>query len=374
MARGAARACALVACAIGALANFGAATAQTAHRTAAQADRDRRVQTTRAQQLRAQEAAARHDIDALDQRLVDASRRRGEAETAATAAETRLTALRAQMSNETHRRDASRDAFEAALITAAFAQRRIEPRAVRAGIFARAAAPAFAQTHRDYAQQLEADRRLEASIEQEQSALADAQSAIDAERARIVILTAQRRAAAATLASNAAAAEARARRYASEAQTLRELAAQVQRHNSRRALSGAPAVIPTSWLVPAHGTVTQAFGAHQGSGPISQGAVLRTRAGAQVTAPAAGEVAYAGLFRSYGQVLILNLPGGYVLVLTGLDTISVRVGETVRAGQPIGEMPGADTTAPELYVEVRRDGRPIDPGRWLSAADRSAAG
>jgi septal ring factor EnvC (AmiA/AmiB activator) len=91
-----------------------------------------------------------------------------------------------------------------------------------------------------------------------------------------------------------------------------------------------------------------------------------------VVSPAAGQVAYAGPFRSYGSVLILNLDGGYALVLTGLDAIGARVGDTVRAGQPIGEMPVTDTTAPELYVEVRRDGRPIDPGRWLTARGLSA--
>jgi septal ring factor EnvC (AmiA/AmiB activator) len=100
--------------------------------------------------------------------------------------------------------------------------------------------------------------------------------------------------------------------------------------------------------------------------------VLHTRAGAQVVSPAAGEVAFAGAFRSYGNVLILNLDGGYAVVLTGLETIRARVGETVRAGQPVGEMPAADTTAPELYVEVRRDGRPLDPGRWLSARGLTA--
>jgi septal ring factor EnvC (AmiA/AmiB activator) len=99
---------------------------------------------------------------------------------------------------------------------------------------------------------------------------------------------------------------------------------------------------------------------------------VRTRPGAQVVAPASGEVAYAGLFRSYGQVLILNVDGGYAVVLTGLDTINARVGERVRAGQPVGEMSANVTAAPELYVEVRRNGQPVDPGRWLTARGLAA--
>jgi septal ring factor EnvC (AmiA/AmiB activator) len=91
-----------------------------------------------------------------------------------------------------------------------------------------------------------------------------------------------------------------------------------------------------------------------------------------VVSPAAGEVSYAGVFRSYGQVLILNLDGGYALVLTGLDSIRARVGDTVRAGQPVGEMTASDTPAPELYVEVRRDGQAVDPGRWLNGRGMTA--
>jgi septal ring factor EnvC (AmiA/AmiB activator) len=118
--------------------------------------------------------------------------------------------------------------------------------------------------------------------------------------------------------------------------------------------------------------VVRSFGAREAGGPASQGVALQTRASAQVSAPAAGRVAYAGQFRSYGQVLILNLDGGYVLVLTGLGDIHARVGDLVSAGQPVGEMPASDTPAPELYVEVRRNGQPVDPGRWLSARGLSA--
>jgi septal ring factor EnvC (AmiA/AmiB activator) len=371
MHRGAARACALVACAIGALATFQAASAET-HRTAAQAERDRRDATTRAEQLRSQEAAARRDLAALDQRLVEAGLRRAAAEAQAATAEHRLTALRAQMSDDAAARQRSHDALQSAIIAAALAERGAELSAVRAGIFARAAAPQFSEAQSRYSRALADDRLVEAAILAQQNALSQAQTAIDAERSQILALSAQRRSAAAALAGNAAAAEARARQYASEATTLRDLAARVQRRLPHRPGSGA-AIIPADWQAPATGRIVRPFGARASSdGPAAQGATLRTRSGAQVLAPATGQVAYAGLFRSYGQVLILNLDGGYVVVLTGLETINARVGDTVRAGQPIGEMPSSDTSAPELYVEVRREGRPIDPGRWLTAAaDRS---
>lgn len=376
MAQGAARAGALVACATGALAMFlgpGDATAQPA-RTVSQVERDRSAETARAQRLRAQAAATRTEIAALDARLVESGRRRAEAEAAATAAETRLTALRLQLAADGARYQHDRDAFEAALVAAAFAERRVERSAVRVGIFAAAAAPGFHAAERATSDALVRGRALSEQISEEQSVLADAQSAIDSERAQLVTLVAQRRAMQASLNNDAVAAERRAQRFAAEARNLRELAARVQAASRRRPPSPAtgPAVIPTAWLAPADGRITRNFGAREAGGPAAQGATVRTRARAQVVSPAAGEVAYAGLFRSYGQVLILNLDGGYALVLAGLDSTGPRVGERVQAGQPIGEMSSSDIPAPELYVEVRRNGQPIDPARWLSARGLAA--
>ncbi len=367
---GAWRARALAVCAAAAFAAFlGTADAQT-NRTATQADRERRAESARAERLRTEAAAARRDVQALDARLVASGQRRAEAEAAAAGAEQRLADLQLQLQALTSQRRQARDSLEAALIAAAFAQRRIEPHAVRAGIFARAAAADFSAAERRAAAGLDQARRLEAAITEERMVLADARAAIDAERAELVTLAARRRAAQTRLARDASAAERRARILAAEARNLRELA-QRTAAAPRRPGAGSGAV-PAAWLAPAQGSIARAYGARDGQGPAAQGATLQTRAAAQVVAPAAGEVAYAGLFRSYGRVLILNLDGGYVLVLTGLETITVQAGETVRAGQPIGEMPSSDTPAPELYVEVRREGRTIDPGRWLTARGLAA--
>ena len=228
MARGAARASALVACATGALAVFwGAAEAQTA-RNISQVERDRRAESARAEQLRARADAARGEVSALDTRLVESGRRRAEAEAAATAAEARLAALQLRINQDGARQRSARDAFETALIAAAFTQHRIEPRVVRAGIFVRAAAPAFRAQERRSGQALTEARSLAASAAEERTILADAQAAIDAERTELTSLLARRRAAQSQLASDAAAAERRAQTFAAEARTLRELAQRVQ--------------------------------------------------------------------------------------------------------------------------------------------------
>jgi septal ring factor EnvC (AmiA/AmiB activator) len=349
---------------------MGAADAQTTSRTLAQIERDRRAETARAERLRGEAAAARREVGALDVRLTEAGRRRTEAQVAAAAAADRLRLLRDQINQDDARRLHARDALERALINAAFARRRIEPQSVRAAIVSRALSPSLAQSERGAARSLADARTLEAAIHEEQSILADAQSAIDSERAEIVTLLARRRSAEAQYANDARAADQRVRLLASEARTLRDLANRVQASSGVRA-SG-PSVVPAAWVAPAEGRIARNYGAREGQGPAAQGVVLATGAAARVISPAAGEVSYAGEFRSYGQVLILDLGGGYAVVLTGLQNISVRVGDRVRAGQTVGEMAAAATPAPELYVEVRRNGQPIDPGRWLSARGLAA--
>lgn len=373
MARGAKRARALIASATGALALLlGTADAQT-QRTAAQADRERRAETQRAERLRAQATAAAREARTLDTRLVEATRRRAEAETAALAAQERLSAVQAQIVADTAARARARNALEASLIAAAFAERRIDPNAVRSGIAARALGPAYQAEQSRRALALSAARSAESEITAEQSILADAQAAIAEERGDLVMLLARQRSTQARLTRESEAAQQRARTLAREARTLRELAARVQQASRRGAAAPrGPSVVPAAWVAPAHGRITRAYGVRDAGGPAAQGVTVRTDSGAQVVSPAAGEVAYAGSFRSYGNVLILNLDGGYAVVLTGLEAINVQVGQTVRAGQVVGQMSEAASSAPELYVEVRRGDQPVDPGRWLSARGLTA--
>ncbi|MEZ5817834.1 MAG: peptidoglycan DD-metalloendopeptidase family protein [Hyphomicrobiaceae bacterium] len=104
----------------------------------------------------------------------------------------------------------------------------------------------------------------------------------------------------------------------------------------------------------------------------SSGIVIETRAGAQVVSPMDGWIVFAGVFRSYGQILIINGGDGYHMLLAGLSQIDVQLGQFVLAGEPVGLMTGAPrggkakppANAPVLYVELRKDGRSIDPDPW----------
>jgi septal ring factor EnvC (AmiA/AmiB activator) len=166
-------------------------------------------------------------------------------------------------------------------------------------------------------------------------------------------------------------------------------AREAARNDSRPALSAyrdpgrlAPAVafasIRGQLPIPVNGVKLKGFGAPDGNGGVEKGVSIATRAGAQVTAPADGWVVYAGAFRSYGQLLILNVGGGYHVLLAGMDKISVDLGQFVLAGEPVAAMGtgshiaailATGSSQPVLYIEFRKDGAPVDPGPWWVAGE-----
>ena len=144
------------------------------------------------------------------------------------------------------------------------------------------------------------------------------------------------------------------------------------------AFSDATGRLPT----PAQGRQVLGFGEKTQFGGQSKGIVLETRQGAQVTSPCDGWIVYAGEFRSYGQLLIINAGAGYHVLLAGLSQIDVQPGQFVLAAEPVGTMsgwpqqaqPAAANNAPVLYVEFRKDGRPIDPDPWWASGHRKVQG
>ncbi|WP_430642029.1 murein hydrolase activator EnvC family protein [Bradyrhizobium ivorense] len=124
---------------------------------------------------------------------------------------------------------------------------------------------------------------------------------------------------------------------------------------------------------PVNGSKIRDFGGSDGSGGVQKGISLAAKPGAQVTTPCDGWVVYAGPFRSYGQLLILNAGGGYHVLIAGMERISVNIGQFVLTGEPVATMGSTSQVAsilatnasqPVLYVEFRKDGTPIDPGPW----------
>lgn len=136
---------------------------------------------------------------------------------------------------------------------------------------------------------------------------------------------------------------------------------------------------------PAQGELVRDFGAPDRFGGKTKGISVKTRTSAQVTSPTEGWVVYAGAFRGYGQLLIIDAGSGYHVLLAGLGSIDVSAGQLVLAGEPVGRMgqraiesaatgtPKSET-GPVLYVEFRKDGKSIDPQPWWSADNVRAQG
>jgi murein hydrolase activator len=231
--------------------------------------------------------------------------------------------------------------------------------------------------------------RVRTAAAEERAALTREMAVLGEERNRINLLSEERQKRQAETEKALEAERRRAIALAKQADTLKDLVTKLdqmplarpgeldgERSSGGQArLSPAVAFASAKRLLPlpVNGAKIRAFGARDGVGGTEKGLTLATRSGAQVTAPCDGQVVYAGPFRSYGQLLILNAGDGYHVLLAGMERISVGLGQFVLTGEPVAVMgsgsPSAGTgsqggSASHLYVEFRKDSVPIDPSPW----------
>jgi murein hydrolase activator len=216
-------------------------------------------------------------------------------------------------------------------------------------------------------------QRMSALVEERQKKLNEAQTALDSERQHAITLARQ----ADTLKDLVAKLEkdgAAASRAPDSAPAPGGAARDPARLTPAIAFAAAKGALP----LPVNGVKIRDFGSPDGLGGTEKGLWIASRAGAQVTAPCDGWVVYAGPFRSYGQLLILNAGGGYHVLLAGMERISVDLGQFVLTGEPVAVMGGGAQSAaavaigsnqPVLYVEFRKDGTPVDPSPWWATTD-----
>ncbi|RUV43330.1 MULTISPECIES: murein hydrolase activator EnvC [unclassified Mesorhizobium] len=284
---------------------------------------------------------------------------------------------------------------------------------VRSAILLGAVVPELRQQTDRLLADLKEQTRVTASIEAERARLTAAVTEQTAEKKRLTMLLEAKQKLQADTEAALAAERQRSQQLADKASSLKDLIASLEADKARKAADQAkaadrksadadttastaePAAPPVpegnrltasapfaalqgQIALPVIGKIKRRFGTDDGNGAMMQGDMVATQSGAIVTAPADGNVLYAGPFRSYGQLLILNAGDGYHVVLAGMSRISVATGQSVLAGEPIGAMGEArvaSTSAsqngnatPELYVEFRKDGKPVDPNPWW--ADR----
>lgn len=205
-----------------------------------------------------------------------------------------------------------------------------------------------------------------AAAEAARKAAADAARA-DSIRAAIARIEADRRAAEARAAQAAATPAAPAdRSQDTEAQTAKA------RLEAMVTPSG-PAMAAGKGLLtaPVAGSIVRAFGAPSDAGPAN-GVSFQAPPNARVVSPCGGRVVFSGPFRSFGLLMIVDCGAGYHFVLSGLDRLDAQVGQPVQPGEPVGVMPAWDprdaaASRPTLYMELRKDGQPINPAPFLRA-------
>ena len=119
---------------------------------------------------------------------------------------------------------------------------------------------------------------------------------------------------------------------------------------------------PGDFQLPVQGRTIAGFGSARSSGLRSKGLTLGPSPGAQIVAPASGRVAFAGPYRGYGQIVIIEHDGGWTSLVTGLDRADVEVGDSVIGGSPLGR---ATREKPQVTLELRRGGTPVNPLQFI---------
>lgn len=252
---------------------------------------------------------------------------------------------------------------------------------------------ATVDTLRSERDRISAERnRLAEMVAARQSQLSLSKEQLDTERSRVAALTRDARSlrdliskSENEIVGNARAAEI-ARRAPAPARTGQQVASlkpelagrDAARLQPRQPFGERRGQIP----IPVSGMLQRLFGQPDSLGGTERGVTIASNPGAVVTAPADGWIHFAGPYRGYGHLLIINAGGGYHVVLAGMERLSIEIGQFVLAGEPVGFLgsgsagasnpgvPGGSAlggTRPALYVEFRKDGSPVDPAPWWSS-------
>ena len=223
---------------------------------------------------------------------------------------------------------------------------------------------------------------LGALIQQKKQIVFESASKLDSEKKRAAELANKAKSLKQLVADLAAA------RLKEEAEKSKQaLAMEAEKKRQEEALMK-PAVVFSASLgrlnYPVQGQILKHYGDDDGLGSTLHGLAVATQKSAQITAPADGKVEFAGPFRSYGQLLILNTGEGYLVLLAGMTEISADIGQTVRAGEPLGNMGDGPSSVtllgdqiqearPVLYVEFRKNGEAVDSAPWWIGGTREAS-
>ena len=367
--------------------------------------------------LEAEIAAIRADRTALNKALIDTTLRTQAAERRVSAIETRLALLQSSESAIRRSLEGRRHLIAEVLAALQRIGRRPPPavlvspddilEAVRASMLLGAVVPDLRQEIEILGTDLRELVRLREGIGAERKAISGELQELAAERQRLASLVEARRERETGAARDVEAQRQAGGELAAQARSMRDFVERIEKEISvasraaeaaRQALESetreqrqrmaalafkdparlAPKIAFAEarglLALPVAGSQLRGFGENDGTGGTTRGISLGTRANALVSAPSDAWVVYAGPFRSFGQLLILNAGGGYYMLLAGMQRIDVSLNQFVLAGEPVAVMGetseaaatimGSGTGEPVLYIEFRRDGVSVDPAPW----------
>ncbi|MCZ8277677.1 MAG: peptidoglycan DD-metalloendopeptidase family protein [Acetobacteraceae bacterium] len=167
-----------------------------------------------------------------------------------------------------------------------------------------------------------------------------------------------------------------ARQAAAAAQRARQEAQARARQEARQPRPATPVATPQpappvadqTRPAPVHGRISIAFGQRGEAGP-ARGVTFATAGGARVVSPCTGRAVFAGPFRRFGQIIILECGPGLHLVLAGFEALDTEAGAALLAGEALGRLNAGPDGRGALYLELRRDGQVVDPSPWLGGAE-----
>lgn len=250
---------------------------------------------------------------------------------------------------------------------------------IRTAILLRAAVPELQRDAMSLGDDLRALNALRERISAEKTALTESLERLKAERKSLAALTTDKIELLKNMESAEREAAQRAARLSARAGSLRELLDNLSRRQKPpapkmpepepaiappapdRKTAALPPVTISRGVLPAPGRVVTTFGAKMPNGTLSKGVYVVTRPAAAVVAPVPGRVVFAGEFRGYGNLVILESRDRGHALISGMSRIDAQVGDNVLAGEPLGEMTPSTSTLPKLYFELRSRGRPINP-------------
>lgn len=360
----------------------------------------------RLQALEAAETDVKRDLGALEADLIAAAMESQRREEQATASELKLVSLTARLGSARRELIEGEEALQGLVASLAVSGRHRPPAlvtapgdanaAIRAAILMGDAAPRVQNRTKALAQEIAALRKLEQQIRRERARLDAAEAALALKEAEILQMTAAKRAAFEDVSGDAKALRERAALLGREAETVRGLLAALERDAPRApglkpklqyaarsdTRLDVPRTLPQTRTAPsralsdnllggldrpAAGRLIRGWGDRTAGDGKSESLVIATRASAQVTSPVNGTIVYSDLFRTYGRLLIVETSDGYHILLSGMAESYVTVGQSVTRGEPVARMANRAMPEPELSLEVRKDGQPMNPARWMKS-------